>query len=218
MKDHVANVAACLDAIAVPLATDRLNTLGLDGSGAYGFYEVRLHRGTIFSDYELALAAALLGWPDVPTTVHEIGGGFGGLSMLLAALGFKASSIEIDPKRFYGAVALMKGLSQSCPAVGDNCQMILGRFPMSPGELPSAGAIAVITNLICTTTVDAKAEIIDALRPYSFSIIDIDRFLTRATSPEERATRIQDFELAGLVGEPFLNLGTSACLYRFAGA
>jgi|GEM_PF-5190257 len=218
MNDRVAQVAADLDAIAVPLAIDRLNTLGLDGSGAYGFYEVRLARGTIFSNYDLALARALSAWPEAPERIHEIGGGFGGLSLLLAALGFKATSLEVDPKRFQGAMALMEGMNEAFPAVRDNCRMILARFPMPPGDLPPGGAMAAITNLICTTTPQAKAAILAALRLYACSIVDIDGFLTHAKSLEERVARLRAFEAAGLVGEPFLDLGASACFYRFAGA
>ena len=64
----------------------------------------------------------------------------------------------------------------------------------------------------------AKAAILAALRPYPVSIIDVDRFLNQCRSPEERAARLEEFETAGLVGEPYLDLGASACLYRFVGA
>ena len=217
MNDRVAQVAADLDAVAAPLGLERLETLGLDGSGAYEYYAVRLRRGTIFSPYELDLARALSAWPAAPRVVHEIGGGFGGLSILLAALGFKATSLELDAKRFGGASALVEGLREAFPELRDNCRMINARFPMAPGELPAAGAMAVITNLVFTTTAEAKAGIIAALRPYPYAVIDIDRFLVQCRSPEERAARLAEFEAAGLVGEPFLDLGVNACLYRFTG-
>jgi hypothetical protein len=217
MNDYVGEVAAGLDALAVPLGLDRLATLGLDGSGAYAYYEVRLRRGTIFASYELALARALLGWPEAPRIVHEIGGGFGGLSMLLARLGFRAICLEYDVKRFDGAMALLAGMSQIYPDLANNCEMINARFPMEPGALPSDDAMALITNLVCTTTSEAKADIITALRRYPEAIIDIDRFLVQCQSPEERAMRLEEFRTSGFVGELFLDLGKSAYLYRFRG-
>ena len=215
MNDRVAQVAANLDAVAAPLGLERLETLGLDGSGAYEYYAVRLRRGTIFSPYELDLARALLAWPAAPRVIHEIGGGFGGLSILLATLGFKAICLELDAKRFGGASALVEGLREVFPELRENCRMINARFPMAPGELPVAGAMAVTTNLVFTTTAEAKAEIIAALRPYPWAIVDVDRFLVQCRSYQERAARLEEFEAAGLVGEPFLDLGVNACLYRF---
>ncbi len=215
MNDRVARVAAALDAVAAPVGLQRLEALGVEGSGAYEYYAVRLRRGTIFSPYELHLARALSAWPAAPRVVHEVGGGFGGLSILLAALGFKATCLELDVRRFGGAMALVEGLGEAFPEVRDNCRMINARFPLAPGELPCAGAMAVITNLVFTTTAEAKAAIIAALRPYPCAIIDIDRFLVQCRSLRERAARLEEFEAAGLVGEPFLDLGVNACLYRF---
>ena len=83
-----AAAAARIDAVAVPVALERLRRMGEAESGASRFYAVRLERGTLFSDYDIALADALAAWHDAPGIVHEIGGGFANLSMLLSALGF----------------------------------------------------------------------------------------------------------------------------------
>jgi hypothetical protein len=215
MIDRVAEVAAQLDALTVPLGLKRVDKLGLDGSGIYPYYKVRLDRGTIFANYELALARALLAWPEAPRVAHEIGGGLGGLSLLLAALGFRTVCLEYDIKRFDAAQALLKGLSGAYPDLRANCEMINARFPMSPDALSPRDAIALITNLVCTTTDEAKAEIIAALGTYPWAIIDIDRFLVQIGTAEERASRLTEFRVAKLAGEPYLDLGKSACLYRF---
>jgi hypothetical protein len=75
--------------------------------------------------------------------------------------------------------------------------------------------MALITNLVFTTTAQQKAEILGGLAVYPVSIIDVDRFLTFCTTPEERESRLGEFADAGLVGAPFLDLGRSACFYRF---
>lgn len=214
ISERVTEVAAGLDALAVPLSLARLERLGLEGSGAYAYYQVRLHRGTIFAPYELALAGALAGWDRAPRIAHEIGGGFGGLSLLLARLGFRTVCLEYDVKRYHGAMALWEVLSTSFPDLKNNCKMINARFPMTLAELPAVGAMAVITNLVCTTTPEAKAEMLAALSAYTAAIIDIDRFLVQLRSPEERQLRLLEFQAAGLVDEPFLDLGAEACFYR----
>lgn len=216
MNDRVAKAAASVDAVAAPLALRRLEALGQRVSGSYGFYTGRLRRGTIFSDYEIALARALVEWREAPRRIHEIGGGFGGLCMLLVLLGFKTTCLEIDARRFAAAQALRDGLTAEFPDVRDGYQIINERFPLAPGLLPAAGAMAVSTNLVFTTTAEAKAEILARLPTYDCAIIDVDRFLTLCATPEHRAERLEELEAAGLYGEPFLDLGKSACFYRFA--
>lgn len=215
MNDRVAQMAAGLDAVAVPLGLKRMESLGEDGSGAYAFYAVRLRRGTIFSDYDLALTRALLAWPRAPRTAHEIGGGFGGLAILLAALGFQTTCLEVDVKRFAAAAALLAELQAVYTELKDRCQVIHARFPLPGGALPAAGAMALITNLAFTTTPEDKAAILAALRAYPVAIVDVDRFLTHCKTPDERAGRLKEFSDAGLVGQSFLDLGASACFYRF---
>jgi hypothetical protein len=215
MNDRVAQAAARLDAVAVPLGLRRLETMGEHESGAYGFYATRLRRGTIFSDYDLALARALLDWPGAPRAAHEIGGGYGSLCFLLAMLGFRTTCLEVDPRRFAAAAALKEGMGAAFEEIRGRCRVMNQRFPTSSRMLPAGGALALITNLVFTTTAQQKAEILQALRAYPFAIVDVDRFLTFAATPEEQATRVTEFAAAGLVGEPFLDVGRSARFWRF---
>ncbi len=215
MNDRVATAAAALDAVAAPLGLRRLESMGEEESGAYRFYSTRLRRGTILSDYEIALAGALVDWPGAPRRIHEIGGGFGSLCLLLALLGFKCICLEVDDRRFAAAEALRDGLTEAFAEIRDGYQVLNERFPLARGALPAAGAMAVITNLVFTTSAEAKAEILEGLRDYDRAIIDVDRFLTPCETSEQRAERLDELEAAGLYGAPFLDLGKSACFYRF---
>jgi hypothetical protein len=217
MNDRVTEVAAGIDAVAVPLGLARLETMGVVGSGAFEYYKVRLQHGTIFADYELALARAILAWPEALGMVHEVGGGLGELSILLTKLGIRTICLEHDERRFDASVDLLEKLSEIYPDLIGNCQIIYASFPMSPGALSPRGAMALSTNLICTTTAQAKAEIMAALKAYPCAIIDIDRFLVECKTLEERASRLAEFSRAGFASEQFLDLGKSACLYRFSG-
>jgi hypothetical protein len=215
MNDRVAEAAAKLDAVAVPLGLRRIEAMGDHESGAYNFYATRLRRGTIFSDYDLALARALSEWPRAPKIAHEIGGGFGSLCLLLAMLGFKTTCLEVDRRRFAAAAELQVRLGATFKEIRGGCRVVNDRFPMRPGALRPAGAMALVTNLVFTTTQSQKADIVAALAAYPQAIIDVDRFLTFCATPDERERRLEEFAAAGLVGEPFLDLGASACFYRF---
>lgn len=215
MNDRVAKAAAELDAVAAPLGLRRLEALGEELSGAYNFYATRLRRGTILGPYDLGLARALLDWPEAPRRIHEIGGGFGNFCILLALLGFKTTSLEADSRRFAAANALQDALNAEFPQVRDGYEIINQRFPLARGLLPPAGAMVVATNLVSTTSTEARARILAAVRAYDCAIVDVDRFLVHCTTPEQRAERLETLAAAGLYGELFLDLGKNACFYRF---
>lgn len=217
MNDRVAQAAGRLDTVAVPLARRRLETLGPDGSGAYNFYAERLARGTIFSDYDLALARALLAWRGAPRRAHEIGGGFANLSLLLTVLGFDTVCLEFDLRRFDAACALLRDLAGAFPGIEGRCRLVNQRFPLPPYDPPPAGAVALITNLVATTEPEAKAAMLEALKTYRWAIIDIDHFLIVRRTDDERGACLAELASAGLVGAPFLAVKGSAHFHRFAG-
>lgn len=204
--------AARIDAIAVPVALERLERLGEAESGASRFYAVRLERGTLFSDYDIALAEALSAWPDAPRVIHEIGGGFANLSMLLSAVGFETVCLEMAGHRYGGARALLRAVREDMPELR-KCRVVKSFFP--DPELSPVGAMAVATNLVATTSDEARREIIEGLKRYDVSILDVDRFLTMVQSPAEREARLEALRAENLIGSPFLEIGTSACFYRF---
>ena len=210
----VRDAAARIDAIAVPLSLERLERLGELESGCNNFYAVRLRRGTIFSDYDLALAEALVARSDLPRVVHEVGGGFGNLSMLLAMNGFQATCLELAKLRYDGGMAILEALRPALPQMA-NFRLLHAAFP-EPTLKPD-GAMAVITNLVATTSEADRRAMLRRLGAYDAAIIDVDRFLTSITTAPERETRLADFAAHGLTGEPFLDCGTSACFYLFHG-
>lgn len=213
MSDRVTEAAARLDSILMPVAKMRLQTLGLDDSGAYNFYEVRLGHGTVFADYELEIARLFAELSPRPRLVHEIGVGWGQLSFLLAAIGIDTVALEVDRRRYAAGAALHGVINAADPATAQRCQVLYERFP-SP-DLDPTGAVALATNLFFTTTPAERAAILAALARYDSCVIDVDRFLVMGRSSEDRAAVIAEFAAAGMVGERFADLGASACFYRF---
>ena len=211
MVNRVEALVARLDAIAVPALQARVDALGEVESGAYNFYLTRLARGTLFADYDAALARKLAA-SGMPAAVHDIGGGIGNLSWLLAAMGAEASCLEHDRRRHAAATALLRAITAADPGTAAKLRMVRTSFP--DPALASAGTTAIVTNLVFTTTDEERDAILHGLRAYPAAIIDIDRFL-RTTGPDERADTIAMFAAAGLAGEPWLEVGRSACFYRF---
>ena len=212
MTDRVADAAARLDSILLPVARMRLQTMGLDDSGAYNFYEVRLGHGTLFADYELEIARRVDALSPRPALVHEIGVGWGQLSFLLSALGMDTVALEGDRRRYAAGAALHAVIEAGDPGLAQHCRVLYERFP-SP-DLDPTGATALATNLVFTTGPAERAAMIAALRRYEAVIIDVDRFLVHG-KPEDRPALLAEFAAAGLHGEPLADLGPSACFYRF---
>lgn len=211
MSDRVSEAAARLDSILMPVARMRIETMGLEESGAYNFYDVRVGHGTLFADYELAIARKLAEYGP-GGLVHEIGVGWGQLSFLLAAIGIDTVALEVDRRRYAAGSSLHAVIAAADPKTAQHCQVLFEKFP-SP-DLSPKGAVALATNLVFTTSPEQRRAIITALSRYDAAIIDVDRFLV-SSKPENRPALLAEFEAQGLAGEPFLDLGASACFYRF---
>ncbi|MFW2831635.1 hypothetical protein [Sphingomonas sp. ID0503] len=208
-------LAARLNADVLPLAQARLDALGEEESGFYNFYAARIRDGSLFASYEVELAEAILALPDVPAVVHEVGGGLGTLSWLLAAAGLDVLCMEHDRRRIEAAAALLDGIADRWPDLVARCRLVRSSFP--DAELDPAGATLVITNLIYTTTPAKRASLVAAIARYPQAIVDIDRFCEPARNEAERAAVLAQFTGAGMPTEPFLEVGKSANLHRMAG-
>ena len=212
MSDRVTQAAARLDSILMPVARMRIETMGVEDSGAYNFYEVRVGRGSLFTGYELELAERLDALDRKPSMVHEIGVGWGQFSYLLAALDINTVAVEVDRRRYAAGAALHAVIEAAAPAVAQRSRILHEKFP-SP-DLEPEGAMAVATNLVFTTSPTERRAIIAALGRYESAIIDIDRFLTQLTSPDQREGVLREFAAEGMAGELFADLGGAACFYR----
>ncbi len=209
---RVDDVANRLNSIAVPAGRSRLAMLGAEESGSYNFYSVRLARGDLFSDYDRRLAEELIRLPQPPAQIHEIGGGFGNFGWLMAGLGVAAVSLECDRRRFDAGEAIWGAIRRGWPEMPGSFTWLNARFPapnLEPGR-----AWAISTNLVFTSSAEAKAEILGRLKEYETAIIDVDRFLVQSREPEQRAAVLAEFVKSGIAAEPFLDLGSSACFYR----
>lgn len=232
-----------LAAILVAIASHRLHRLGEIESGAYNYYASRLRAGWIFTEYDLAIAAALVEGKLAFDAVHEVGAGFGQLALLLAWNGIKAIGFERDPRTFATARLLWDAIKLIEPEAGSRARIVetvfppqpdfgyLGRFGVSPDlrlegdRFPpdndfadTAGSLVLATNLAVTLSPERQQEVVRAMRAYRYALIDVDRFFGQATRPQEREPVFALFARAGFVPpRPFLDLGASGCFCLFEG-
>jgi hypothetical protein len=133
LNETAKDVAERINDLAVPVGQKRLVELGENESGAYNFYKVRLERGQLFADYEIALADALVRTLGESRSIHEIGGGYGTFSWLMAGMGFDVVCLELDPRRLDGGVALWQAIAAGWPDIAGSVHFINDRWP-DPGK------------------------------------------------------------------------------------
>jgi len=214
VSDRVSEACDRLDSILMPVARMRIDTLGVEDSGAYNYYDVRVGRGSLFVGYERALAAALIEPANRPSLVHEIGVGWGQLSYLLAALDIDAVALELDRRRYVAGAALHAVIEAAAPPIAQRARILHERFPAP--DLEPEGATVIATNMVFTTSPTERKAIVGAIARYRSAILDVDRFLVQGgRTAEERALVLSEFDAAGMTGEPFLDVGSDACFYRF---
>lgn len=63
--------------LLLPAMSDLLERAGIEGSGAYNYYDSRVRHGQVFLEYEIALARKLLSCGLGIRRVDEVGSGFG---------------------------------------------------------------------------------------------------------------------------------------------
>lgn len=205
-----------LSDLLVPVLRHRLERVGVETSGAYNFYNVRVQRGELFLNYELELARALVPYAGKFRQIHEIGSGFGQLMFLLGWNGFETLGFEVDRKRAKTARDLEGILDVIDPELSKNVQLLEAEFPSLAAPRPEAHSLLLTTNLVATRSLPQKLVILGEMRKYPYVLADIQRFFElRIDEAGQRETL--DLFTQGGFREPelFLDLGASGRYYLF---
>lgn len=205
-----------LSDLVIPVLRHRLERVGLDASGAYNFYNVRVQRSELFLNYELALARALLSHGTKFRQVHEIGSGFGQLMFLLGWNGFETVGFESDRKRAKTARDLKGILALVDPELTKNVQLLEAEFPSPAAPRPEAQSLLLTTNLVATRTVPQQLVILGEMRKYPYVLVDVQRFFELRVDETAQQQTLALFAEGGFKKpEPFLDLGNSGKYYLF---
>lgn len=202
--------------LLVPVLRHRIERFGIEKTGAYNFYNVRLQKGELFSDYEIALARKLMSCELKLDCIHEIGSGYGQLVFLLGWNGFETLGFEFDRPRAQLARDLRQILALTDPQRTDNIQLFEGLFPSRDVSPPEPNSLILTTNLVTTLTDAQQIAIIEAMRQYSYVLVDIQRLFEKRVDEGAQQAALVLFSKAGFNDpELFLDLGASGRYYLF---
>lgn len=202
--------------LLVPVTRHRIERLGIEKSGAYSFYNVRVQAGEIFADYDVALARKLLLCGLDIREVHEIGCGLGQLMFLLGWNGFKTLGFESDRARVRAAKDLLAILKLADPELTENVEVLESEFPLQGMPQPGPYSLVLTTNLVATRSLPQQRAVLQAMLKYPFVVADIQRFFDlRSDSVAEQAALALFAEEGFRKPEMFLDLEQSGRYYLF---
>lgn len=202
--------------LLLPAMRDLLERSGIEGSGAFNYYDSRIRRGQVFLEYEIALARKLMACGLDIDRVDEVGSGFGQLVFLLGWNGFKTVGFEVNPARGRTAVALRGVLERAEPALTRNVRLIRAQFPVLAAPPPGARTMVLTTNLVASLSRPGQLSVLRAFRRYPFVLSDVQRFFDHRPEPDQEPEALALFAEAGFrKPELFLDLGAGGRYYLF---
>lgn len=192
----------------------RIDKLGVKGSGAYAHYSTMLRQGFPIPHYELAALDIVRRQVPRLGAYCEIGSGIGTLPFLLALNGFPAVGVECDARRHRTAVAIWRKLSARAEMRDDACRLILGSFPKAADRRDASQSIAILTDFITTQKPEQVRAIVAGLCRYRYVLLDLQRFCVPRATGDERLALLQQLRDLGL--EPAAELPAAGADHAFA--
>lgn len=171
-----ARAMAMVRETAAAILQQRIDALGVRGSGAYEHYSAMLERGFPIPHYEVTALEIVSRHMSRLSAYHEIGSGLGTLPFLLALNGFPSVGIECDRRRHETALAIWRELSAKPEAGRPDCRLVLGRFPTAVAKCDTSDALAIFTDFVTTQTHENRQAIFNWLRGYPHVLLDLRRF------------------------------------------
>ncbi|MGD9880574.1 MAG: hypothetical protein AB7F22_27895 [Reyranella sp.] len=176
----------------------RIDALGVRGSGAYEHYSAMLQRGFSLPPHELTALEIVRQQAPRLAAYHEIGSGIGTLPFLLALNGFPAVGIECDRRRHETALAVWQALSAKAEVGKPACRLVFGRFPATAARHDAADALAILTDFVTTQSAEQRQAIIDGLRRYPYVLLDLRRFCLVREASVAQLELLGELEAQGL--------------------
>lgn len=168
-----------IDRLGVAILRDWLTSDPRNQRSAGDYYSVRLARGKLLLDNEVAIADYCRSrFSPKSATFLEMGTGFGELSLLLALNDFQTIGFESDAGRYEGACALIAGMAQQGVDVG-RLSLVKGFFPpaLDLARVHGKGEmILVSTNVTSSYVMENVDSIYRALRLFDYLVVDVARF------------------------------------------
>lgn len=152
----------------------RIADMGVEGSGAYSYYERRATTGQAFMDYERVVMRDVLALR--PSRVVHAGIGVGQVVAALAQSGLPAIGYEADGARFVAAEALREALGLTYDL----------RKAYYPDDDLGDGGLLLFTNVGAGWTREQEDAVIDTFGHFDVVILDLRLFGHVRDTDEER--------------------------------
>lgn len=176
------NVAAALNAELLAFFRQRLDAMGVDGSGLFNHFKSWLDRGDMLSNAP-ALAQLVLEYSGADTPVVVLKAGLGQLGFLLAEIGRRVVICEPNLARFNAIKDFLAHRAQREPALNDRVELIHGLFPNGDCGEPT---IAVAANLTSAARPGEEKVVVDSLARYKKLLVTPRTFLKVREAPDEQ--------------------------------
>jgi capsular polysaccharide transport system permease protein len=212
-----AGAAEVVREAAARILRERIGLLGVDRSGAYEHYNLKLELGLPIPPYEIAIVDLVTSRLPRLRSYHEIGSGLGTLPLMLAYEGLPSVGIERDERRHLTATTILRDLSARFPQIENGCRLIGANFPEAVTDLDVSDSMAVVTDLMSTQSPQEYARLCRGLAQYRYVLIDLQRFCISRTSTGEYRQLIAELQSQGLLPcEEVLDFGGGGYYQLFA--
>ena len=199
-------IAARLNDVACAVVAERTAELGLAGAGVSGEYPSRVSRKDILGVNERYLCEYIATLAEF-TEVLEVGSGFGGLPLLLGAMGMRSRGVEAMVSRHETAAALRQAWGRVDPAGAGRVTLVNGRFPDVVANDDLSGSLVLVVDMLSDRMQGKVQAFVAALARGTAVIIEMSRFVERVNAPEKQEELVYRLMELGL--GPAVDLFTS---------
>lgn len=212
---------APLDATAVKVMRQRIETMGVTDSGAYNFYKIRVDRDEMVTRHEREIVDAMFATdPDIARVV-DIGSGLGNAALAVVAHGAEGVALEYDRRRVAATNEIFEQLRKDHPGPGHRLTSIQGAFPETMPERSDFPGlfVALTTNIMGTMPSQIEDKMIEGLTLFDVAYVDVQRFGNSRENEDEYAALLSRMADAGLKSQRLiLDQGKAGVYYRLAKA
>lgn len=166
-------------------ARQRLAAMGEIESGLLHFYASRVNdHGSLFDPYDVSLIEEILTRRGDFAHYVEAGPGVGQTMLALAVLGKSVIGVEASPRRFAALSDLTATMIRAFPEIAGRVRLENGPFPAFPTGGDWSDSLFYAGCFTFATNTDQDEIMVEGLRRFGASIIDLTRFVLVRRTPE----------------------------------
>jgi hypothetical protein len=195
---EIGDAAEHVNAIALDVMRERLQTFGSQGAGTYAYYDAMIGASRLVQPLELQIARYLIDILSPSQPVVEMRCGLGLLSLTMAVAGRQTYGVESDEHRIQSHLAIRTAIERQYAGAKARSNVIRGLFPNElPADIPR-GAALVFMDTVSGLEIEKQRAILTGVAEFSFVLFDAQRFFTKRESGADIDQLLQMFVDAGM--------------------